>query len=105
MEAKVNLGLHYLLDVLIFDRAELLLRSLFFVNRCSSLKQLRRPKQGTKVFCFERRSLVQFGCHCRLKLPQLSLRTRFRYFDVKADDIEGIKDSGLNKCTLRTVFL
>ena len=32
MEAKVNLGLHYLLDISILDRAELLLGSLFLVN-------------------------------------------------------------------------
>jgi len=32
MEAKVNLGLHYLLDIFILDRAELLLGSLFLVN-------------------------------------------------------------------------
>jgi hypothetical protein len=37
-EAEVNLGLHYLLDVFILDRAELPPGSLFLINRCSGLK-------------------------------------------------------------------
>ncbi len=89
MEAEVNLGLHYLLDILIFDGAEMLLSSLFLVNSSSGLEQPSGSQQGAKVFCSERRSLMQFGCHCGycwccgccgccLTGPQLTLQVRLR---------------------------
>lgn len=64
MEAKINLGLHHLLDVFVFDRAEILLHSIFLVNCHSSFKQLKGPKEGAEVFGPERRPLMQFGCYC-----------------------------------------